>query len=159
MTSLAPFLWLDVVKSLYVQHTPAFCVLWQQQHFPMTVEKARHDSPGGEDFWFAHCFSEHGCPAQPQVHISCPGSWTEYSFYSFFFASIPFMQNFIKAPFYCETKFGMECVPTQQEKSYSSMWDGSIRHWKYLLLCSRKSLPLSCFKGWACYCSLFMRGN
>lgn len=38
-----------------------------------------------------------------------------------FFASIPFMQNFIKAPFYCETKFGIECVPTQQEKSYSSM--------------------------------------
>lgn len=42
-------------------------------------------------------------------------------FILFFFASIPFMQNFIKAPFYCETKFGMECVPTQQEKSYSSM--------------------------------------
>lgn len=90
--------------------------------FSIDCGESRHDSPGGEDFWFAHCFSEHGCPAQPQVHISCPGSWTEYSFYSFlFFASIPFMQNFIKAPFYRETKFGIECVPTQQEKNYSSI--------------------------------------
>lgn len=78
MSSLALFLWLSVVKSLYMQHILAFPVLWQQQHFPLTMERDGHDSPGGQDFWFAHCFSEHGF-AQHAL-ISCPGSWTEYSF-------------------------------------------------------------------------------
>lgn len=41
--------------------------------------------------------------AHPQVHISCPGSWSEYSFSSFS-ASIPHLQNVIKAPPYIIVK-------------------------------------------------------
>lgn len=69
MSSLAPFLWLCVVKSPYVQYTLALYVLWQQ-HFPLTVEGAMHDSPGGQEFWFAHCFPKRGCPAHPQILVA-----------------------------------------------------------------------------------------
>lgn len=96
MISPAPFLWLCVVKSLYVQHTLAVCVLWQW-HFPLTVEGAGYDSQGGQECWFAHCFPEHRCSAHPQAHVSCPGIWSEYSFSSFS-ASIPHAQKVIKAP-------------------------------------------------------------
>lgn len=53
MSSLAPFLCLCIVKSQYVQHTLAWRVLGQW-HFPLTVEGVRHDSPEGQEFWFAH---------------------------------------------------------------------------------------------------------
>lgn len=56
------------------------------------------------------------------------------------------MQNFIKAPIYCETKFDTEYAPAQQEKNCSSIWDGSIRHGKYLLMRPRKSLPPELFQ-------------
>lgn len=98
-------------------------------------------------------------PSMPSSAVLVAGQNIVFNFFFFFFTSIPFVQNFIKAPLYCEAKFDIECVPAQQEKIFSSIWDGSIRHWKYLLVCSRKSFPLTCFKGWACYCSLFRRGN
>lgn len=121
MSSLAPFLWRSVVKSLHLQHTLAFHVLWQHQHFPLTVERVKHDSPGGEDFWFAHCFSEHEFAYHTLKSSSAVLVAGQNIVFYIFFSSISFMQNFIKAPIYCETKFDTEYAPAQQEKNCSSI--------------------------------------
>ena len=163
MSSRDPFLWLCAVKSLYVQHTLALCVLWQR-HFPLTGEGARSDSPRGQESWFAHCFPERGCHSTPSS--PCQLSWwlVRIQFFIFFCLHSWSTKCYRSTSLlYCETKFGIdsESVPAQQERSHTDIWDGSIRHWKYLFMCPRKSLPdaLSCFKVWACCCISVRRGN
>lgn len=74
MNSLASSLQPCAVKSLYMQQ--AGFVLWQQ-HFLLTAEGVRLDIPGEEEIWFAYCSLEPGCHSALQVHLSCPGSWSE----------------------------------------------------------------------------------